>query len=83
VKYGRDLVHSVVYCAVLFLVAPSADRSGDVVAWYGVGPEGEAERRFAAAGGDLVLQVGVSDVLEPQEMAAAGGRETVTYISRG
>jgi hypothetical protein len=31
-KNGSDLVHSVVYCAVAVLVAPSADKSGEAAA---------------------------------------------------
>lgn len=32
VKNGTDFVHSFVYCAAVFRVAPRADSSGDVVA---------------------------------------------------
>lgn len=53
VKKGRDLVHSLVYCAAL-LVAPRAERRGEVVALYG-GPVGEAEEYLFTDGGDFVL----------------------------
>ena len=42
-KKGSDFVHSVVYWAAVFRVAPRAERSGEVVALlYEVGGEVEA-----------------------------------------
>jgi hypothetical protein len=54
-KKGNDLVHSLVYCVAVVLVAPSADSSGDVVALYVWGAGGDVEE-YLAVGGDFVLR---------------------------
>lgn len=53
-KNGSDLVHSFVYCAADFVVAPRADSSGEVVALY-AWPDGEVEEKRFAVGGDFAL----------------------------
>lgn len=58
-KKGRDLVHSLVYWAADLVVAPRADSSGEVVAWY-EGPVGDAEEKRFVEGGEFALREGVS-----------------------